>query len=105
MIVWAGKPISQPIETRRVAFCGSEARAPPLPPHGREPTSFDCARAAPVGVRPPGHVRGLVRTLQGAAIFLKAVQLPTLSKYSAEKSRMLSGLVNNSGSEAERKSF
>ena len=68
----------QPIQTRRVAFCGAEVRAPPLPRHGREPTSYDCARADRVGVRASGHVRGLVRTLQGAAIFLKAVQLPTL---------------------------
>lgn len=78
MVEWAGKLRSQPIQTRRMAFCGSEAGAPPLPPHGREPTSFDCARAEPVGVRPPGHVTSLARTLQGAAIFLKAFHLQIL---------------------------
>lgn len=100
---WAGKPRSQPIQTRKIAFCGAQARAPPLPPLGREPTSFDCARADLVGGRPPGHVRCLVRTLQGAAIFLKAVQLATVSEHCHEKSGMLSGLVINSGNEAERK--
>lgn len=52
-------------------------------------------RARGVGGSAPrlGHVRGLVCTLLGAAIFLKSVKLTTTSKYSNEKPKMFSGLT------------
>ena len=68
---WAGKSRSQPIKTRRVSCRGAEARAPPLPPHGPEPTSFACARAGWWEWAARGHVRGSGRTLLGGSHFLE----------------------------------